>query len=263
MARIRTIKPEFPQSESMGRVSRDARLLFIMLWTIVDDEGRTRAASRMLASLLYPYDDDAKIHIVQWLFELEREGCITLYSHDGNAYLQIENWLSHQRIDHPAKSRLPAPVAKPREDSRNLAPDLGPRIGPSTKKDTPAKADVGSPKPALPDWIDKAAWDGFVEMRKRIRAPMTGRAEKLAIAELERLANQGHDPTAVLDQSTRNSWKGLFPIKADTANDKRPSAHDNFASGTVLYLESLAREGGGQGEDSGDADGTRKRLLAP
>lgn len=25
MARIRTIKPEFPQSESMGRVSRDAR----------------------------------------------------------------------------------------------------------------------------------------------------------------------------------------------------------------------------------------------
>ena len=49
MARIRTIKPEFPQSESMGRVSRDARLLFVQLWCICDDHGRTRAASRMLA----------------------------------------------------------------------------------------------------------------------------------------------------------------------------------------------------------------------
>ena len=60
MARIRTIKPEFPHSESMGRVSREARLCFILLWTIADDAGRLRGNSRMLASLLYPYDDDAK-----------------------------------------------------------------------------------------------------------------------------------------------------------------------------------------------------------
>lgn len=136
MGRIRTIKPEFPQSESVGRLSRDARLLFIMLWTIVDDAGRARAASRMLASLLYPYDDDAKTHIVQWLFELEREGCVKLYEVDGNAYLEIEKWLEHQKIDHATKSRLPEPVARAREDSRKLAPDLVPSIldlGPRTK----------------------------------------------------------------------------------------------------------------------------------
>ena len=33
VARIRTIKPEFPQSESVGRLSRDARLLFILVWS--------------------------------------------------------------------------------------------------------------------------------------------------------------------------------------------------------------------------------------
>jgi hypothetical protein len=43
----------------MGKVSRDARLLYINLWTIVDDAGITRAPSRMLTSLLYPHDDDA------------------------------------------------------------------------------------------------------------------------------------------------------------------------------------------------------------
>src|SRR6478735_5662947 len=79
LARIRTIKPEFPQSESMGRISRDSRLLFIMLWTLADDEGRLRGNSRMLASLLFPYDDDAPKLIPKWLVELEQESCVIVY----------------------------------------------------------------------------------------------------------------------------------------------------------------------------------------
>src|SRR3990167_4452028 len=122
MARIRTIKPEFPQSESIGRLSRDARLLFIQLWTLADDDGRARAASRMLASLLYPYDDDARDLMDDWLDELEQENCIRRYVVDGSSYLEIINWLKHQKIDHPSKSRLPEfreTFAKPRE---TLAP---------------------------------------------------------------------------------------------------------------------------------------------
>jgi hypothetical protein len=130
MGRIRSIKPEFPQSETTGKLSRDARLLFIQLWTIVDDEGRARAASRMLASLLYPYDDDVPNLIGGWLAELERNDCIRIYIAEGSTYLEIVNWLKHQKIDHPSKSRLPAfsaNLANPREPSRTLAPDLGPR----------------------------------------------------------------------------------------------------------------------------------------
>ncbi len=133
MRRIRTIKPEFPQSESMGRVSRDARLLFIQLWTIADDVGRARAAPRMLAGLLFPYDDDAAGQIEAWLAELEREGCIRRYEAGGTRYLQICNWARHQRIDRPSASKLPPPDgtpdepapddAKPREASRAVAPD--------------------------------------------------------------------------------------------------------------------------------------------
>ena len=131
MGRIRSIKPEFPQSEDIGRLSRDARLLFVQLWTLVDDEGRTRAASRMLASLLYPYDDDAAELMTGWLAELERNGLIQVYNIEGSHYLQIAKWRKHQKIDHPSESRLPPPadvLAKPREPSRSLAPDLGPRI---------------------------------------------------------------------------------------------------------------------------------------
>lgn len=125
MARIRSIKPEFPQSESMGNVSRDARLTFIMLWTLADDEGRLRGNSRMLASLLFPYDDDAPSLIDTWLGELEKEQCIQRYKIEGQNYIQLCNWLNHQKIDHPSKSKIP-PFAKPRESSRKLV--VGSRI---------------------------------------------------------------------------------------------------------------------------------------
>lgn len=128
MARIRTIKPEFPQSESMGRVSRESRLCFILLWTIADDLGRLRGNSRMLASLLYPYDMDAGKRIDSWLDELEKEKCIVRYKSDsGDHYIAILNWLQHQKIDKPSKSKIPGPdsigFARIREDSREFGDD--------------------------------------------------------------------------------------------------------------------------------------------
>jgi hypothetical protein len=131
MGRIRTIKPEFPQSESIGRLSRDARLLFLQLWTFADDSGRARASSRILASLLYPYDDDAFGLIDSWLSELEREKHIRRYVVEGNSYLEIFNWLKHQKIDKPSASRIPEFVESSSNPRRSV--DDGPRKGPRTK----------------------------------------------------------------------------------------------------------------------------------
>lgn len=146
MPRIRTIKPEFPQSESMGRISRDSRLTFIQLWTLADDSGRLRGSSRMLASLLFPYDDDAPGLIDGWLGELERENCIVRYfGNDGSAYIEILNWCEHQKIDKPSESKLPAPDSSVgRECSRGFARIREPSIpsraradqGPRTKERT-------------------------------------------------------------------------------------------------------------------------------
>ena len=123
MSRIRTIKPEFPQSESMGRVTRDARLCFIMLWTLADDEGRLRGNSRMLASLLFPYDEDASKKIEAWLVELHGQQCIRRYRVNGDHYVEIINWLKYQKIDRPTPSKLPPfddASEIPREDSTSI-----------------------------------------------------------------------------------------------------------------------------------------------
>lgn len=124
MARIRTIKPEFPQSESMGRISREARLLFVLLWTICDDKGKARGNSRILASLLFPYDEDAGSLIDGWIAELEKEGCVARYLIDGSTYIECCNWLKHQKIDKPSPSRFPDFL----ESSRILANPLEPSL---------------------------------------------------------------------------------------------------------------------------------------
>jgi hypothetical protein len=69
--------------------------------------------------------------------------------------------------------------------------------------------------PSLPDWIPLDAWNGWLEMRRKIRKPATDRAITLAVAQLAKLRDQGHSPEAVLDRSTVNDWTGLFPVPAE------------------------------------------------
>ncbi len=70
---------------------------------------------------------------------------------------------------------------------------------------------------ALPVWIPQPTWDDFLEMRRALRSYPTEKAKALLVAKLARLKAEGHNPQAVLEQSTENSWKGLFGIKPETA----------------------------------------------
>lgn len=232
MARIRTIKPEFPQSESMGRVSREARLCFVLLWTICDDSGRTRASSRMLASLLYPYDEDAGKRIDGWLTELETENCIVRYEIDGNTYLEVRNWLNHQRIDKPSASKIPPFV----ESSRILANPRESSCEEGKGKEGKGKERNGRERtlaePSLPavQGLDAAAWARWLAYRADIRKPLKPASHQAAMTALARYgAQQG----AVVDQSISNGWQGLFDLKpgATIAVTIKPPMPPEFIDG--------------------------------
>lgn len=64
----------------------------------------------------------------------------------------------------------------------------------------------------LPDWIPKEAWEGWLEMRRQKRIPMTDGARKLAIRTLARLREMGEVVEYVLGQSEFKGWSGLFPV---------------------------------------------------
>lgn len=68
----------------------------------------------------------------------------------------------------------------------------------------------------LPDWIPENAWSAFLDMRTKIKKPMTERAKEMAMAKLDELRRQGESVAAVLDQSTYHNWQGLFAVKKET-----------------------------------------------
>jgi hypothetical protein len=110
MARIRSIKPELPLDETLGRCSRDARLLFILLWTVADDHGRFRASPELLRGQLFPYDADVDDDMVaKWFKELEDCGRVQSYEERSQRYAVVTNWAKHQRVDNARRSFFPPP----------------------------------------------------------------------------------------------------------------------------------------------------------
>jgi hypothetical protein len=107
--RIRSIKPETWHDEKIGPCSRDARLLFWVLVTMADDEGRLRATQSMILGHGYPYDIEAPKRLSKWLEELEATGAILRYTVDSKPYIAFRHWRRHQRINRATKSCLPTP----------------------------------------------------------------------------------------------------------------------------------------------------------
>ena len=77
------------------------------------------------------------------------------------------------------------------------------------------------------------SWNGFCEMRKKIKKPLTDRAAKMILNELERLApGDTHTQGRILDQSTKRCWQDVYQLKGNKSGDT-----DN------VFLQMLQEEG--------------------
>lgn len=64
-------------------------------------------------------------------------------------------------------------------------------------------------------WLPADIWHAFIEMRTKLRKPLTEHAVKLILNKLDKLRQEGHAPADVLNQSILNGWQGVFPVKDD------------------------------------------------
>jgi hypothetical protein len=125
--RIRSIKPEFWRSEDITAIEDwGTRLLFIGLWSYVDDNGvgRDRLAditADLLAGDLEKDPRDTFASVSRGLQTLSELGRITRYTVAGRGYLHITNWEKHQRIDKPNKERYPLPTCDDAEVRESVA----------------------------------------------------------------------------------------------------------------------------------------------
>jgi len=92
---------------------------------------------------------------------------------------------------------------------------------------------------SIPNFIPQDAWQGFYEMRKTGKGVFTERAASLIIKQLTQMHSEGQDVAKVLDQSTANGWKGVFPLKTQGAGNGKFNIH---AAGREMLERALAQE---------------------
>jgi hypothetical protein len=116
--RIRSYKPEFWTSEDVARLDWHTRLLFLGVWSYVDDNGVGRDNELLIVAAIFPLDDprEALAKVSRGLQQLAEGNLIIRYqAEDGKNYLCVTGW-RHQRIDHPNQPRYPLPPGLTSED---------------------------------------------------------------------------------------------------------------------------------------------------
>lgn len=78
--------------------------------------------------------------------------------------------------------------------------------------------------PSPPDWVPEGSWTAFVEMRKEIKKPLTPRSMAMIVNRLASFKDQGLDIAEALDQSTRSSWRDIYPPKDSKPKPAEASA---------------------------------------
>ncbi len=92
----------------------------------------------------------------------------------------------------------------------------------SITKESNASMNLSDRHPYLEIEKFKEAWESWLEIRKKIRAPNTNRALELNLAKLK--AHPIDVAIKMLEQSTERGWRGVFPVKPDH-NAKKPIQH--------------------------------------
>ena len=118
-----------------------------------------------------------------------------------------------ERIAERRKELKNNDVASRSNQSQPVA-EVAPKATPPSTPKPKDKSKSNGRAIALPGWLPAEPWEAWLEVRKKLRAPNTDRALRLAIADLEKLRSAGQDPAAVLDQATKRGWRGIFPLAA-------------------------------------------------
>jgi hypothetical protein len=193
-------------------------LIYISHETGISFEGASKALASLSEALFCTYDEATETVFVHRMAAYQVGE--TLKAEDNRVKSVVKEW---QNIGpdvlqqafaaiYSEAFHLPVGAKKARGSKAPSKPLRSQEQEQEQEQDKPA-----SPAFVLPDWIPAEPWAGYVEMRKKKRAPMTHRALQLKVAELHRFHEAGHDIGSVLDKSTANCWTDVYEPKGTPA----------------------------------------------
>ena len=78
---------------------------------------------------------------------------------------------------------------------------------------------------AKPEALQSAYLD-FIEMRKKIKKPLTDRALQLIIGKVEKLSSDTETQIAILNQSVEHCWQSVYELKDTAATKDKNHSYD-------------------------------------
>lgn len=233
MARNRMIKPEFWSSETLMRVSRDARLTFIGLWNFCDDYGFCLSSTRSIIGDVYPYDETVtEAKLSDWLAQLVEEKLIIPVDYNSKHLFFIKGWGEHQTVQHKSKRSfvkvddLEEVIKGSLKSHESLIEVYLESHAPKRKRKKKEKEESNKEKSDLPIYIDHDLWNNFMELRVRLKAV---NSEKAIDSLLKTLSESPSQANAMIEQSIVNSWKGVFALKNNQSHDPLKTANHGLA----------------------------------
>lgn len=111
----------------------------------------------------------------------------------------------------------------------------------------------------VPEPVLNAALVGYMEFRERVEKPMTERGIRLLLDELEKLSSNPQEQAAILDQSTKNGWIGVYELSAKSKTPGKTAAGKgnkfcNFEQRDTDYDAMVAAETRKMIEESGEGE---------
>lgn len=68
----------------------------------------------------------------------------------------------------------------------------------------------------------------FIEMRKKMKAPMTEQAVKLALNKLSSLTQDEEEAIKIIEQSIEHGWKSFYPLKKEKPKSRQEELHQLY-----------------------------------
>ena len=106
MARIRTIKPSFWTHEDLSELPEATHMLAAQLLNYADDDGYFNANPKLIIAEVSPLREPS-VSVQDSLSALWKIGYLQFgFSPEGKRYGRVVNFLEHQRINRPTKSKI-------------------------------------------------------------------------------------------------------------------------------------------------------------
>ena len=227
MAERRMFAKTIIDSDAFLDMPQTTQLLYFHLSMRADDDGFINNPKSIMRNVRCT-EDDIKV-LISKKFIIPFENGIVVIKH-----WKIHNYIAKDRYKETKYKEEKATLMLDENNSytQNLDGlyteciqvvdelDTQDRIGKDREvEDSIGKVSKGKKTPTVyyptDDLLNKTFSD-YVEMRKKIKSPMTDRAIQLAMNNLEKLSGGDNDTAVqILEQSIMNSWKGLFALKEE------------------------------------------------